>query len=57
MSKQLSIKLTKSEINHILTLIEVNERDGWYYGMAEQYRNRSEVIKQKLQNQLSTKNQ
>ena len=43
-----TVKLTKSEIGHILTLISVNDREGWYYGNKEQYRKRSERIKYKL---------
>ena len=40
--------LTKAEISHLLYLIEVNERDEWYYGNKEQYWKRSERIKEKL---------
>jgi hypothetical protein len=43
-----TVKLTKAEIGHILTLISVNDREGWYYGNKEQYRKRSERIKYKL---------
>lgn len=43
------LKLSKSEISHILSLIEVNEREGWYYAPKEQYWFRSNRIKKKLQ--------
>jgi len=41
--------LTKAEVNHILSLISTNEREGWYYGIAAQYWVRSDRIKAKLQ--------
>jgi hypothetical protein len=41
--------LTKAEVNHILSLISTNEREGWYYGIAAQYWVRSDRIKEKLQ--------
>ena len=42
------VKLSKSEINHLLTLIDVNEREGWYYSPKNQYWDRSKRIKKKL---------
>lgn len=41
--------LTKPEAEHLLTLIERNKEEGTYYSPKEQYWNRSERIKKKLQ--------
>jgi hypothetical protein len=49
MATQYWLKLTKTEAEHLLTLIERNEDKGWYYAPKEQYWNRSERIKKKLQ--------
>ncbi len=43
------LKLTHSEVDHILTLIENNAREGWYYGNRETYWRISDRIKAKLQ--------
>tara|TARA_R110001606_G_scaffold186472_1_gene334005 strand:- start:80 stop:232 length:153 start_codon:yes stop_codon:yes gene_type:complete len=48
MTKQIDVKLTDAEINHLLTLIQWNEAEGTYYGNKEQYNKRIEVIKNKL---------
>ncbi len=48
------IKLTKSQINHILTLIKVNEREDWYYGNKFQYFERSNKIKEKIKFKKNT---
>jgi hypothetical protein len=42
-------KLTKPEAEHILTLIQNNEREGSYYAPKDQYWARSNRIKAKLQ--------
>lgn len=44
------LKFTKAEIHHLQSLIEVNEREGWYYGNKDQYWKRSNRIKEKLSN-------
>lgn len=46
-----TIKLTTAEINHILTLISMNEKDRWVYGNTEQYWKRLNKIKDKLMKQ------
>lgn len=48
MHKQKEIKLTFTEAEHLLHLIEVNEHEGWYYGWDKQYWSRSNKIKNKL---------
>jgi hypothetical protein len=50
-----TITLTDSEIAHILTLINQNEEEGWYFGNKSQYWNRSEKIKDKLKQQCKAK--
>jgi hypothetical protein len=45
-----SISLTNSEIVHLLHLIEVNQRDGSYYGNFEQYNERTNRLINKLKN-------
>jgi hypothetical protein len=49
MAKQWWFKLTKPEAEHLLTLIQNNEREGSYYAPKEQYWARSNRIKAKLQ--------
>ena len=39
------IELTKVEIEHLLDLLELNEREGWYYGNKEHYLKRHISIK------------
>lgn len=46
--KTRTIKLTESEIKHIINLIIDNEREGIYYGPSKQYWARSARIKEKL---------
>jgi len=46
--KRSSLRLTDSERNHLLTLIEVNEQDGWYLAPREQYEARAKRIRQKI---------
>jgi hypothetical protein len=43
-----SLAFTKAEIRHLLYLIEVNERDGWYHSPREEYWKRSDRIKKHL---------
>lgn len=42
------LKITKTEAEHLLTLIDRNEDEGWYFAPREQYWNRSKRIKAKL---------
>lgn len=42
------IKFTKSEINHLLGLIDWNEEEGTYFAPKQQYWQRHERIKIKL---------
>jgi hypothetical protein len=42
------VKLTQTEINHILNLIESNKEEGFYYGNKDQYWKRSSNIENKL---------
>jgi hypothetical protein len=48
MSKQFPVKLDYSDISHILTLIQVNEDEGFYYGRKDYYWKRSDNLKSKL---------
>ncbi len=50
MTKNVKIELSLAEAEHLLHLIEVNEREGWYYGWDKQYWSRSNKIKTKLKN-------
>jgi len=43
-----SMQLTKSEINHVLSLIESNHRSGEYTAPKEQYWKRSNRIRAKI---------
>ena len=49
------INLTIAESKHILSLISVNTRDGWYHSPREQYWKRSDRIKEKIQSSLLEK--
>ena len=42
------LKFTKSEIEHINSLIMMNEQEGSYYGPKNQYWSRSTRIRKKL---------
>lgn len=44
----MKVDLTPEEFFHILYLLEVNEREGWYCGNYEQYWKGHERIKAKL---------
>ena len=52
MTKQMTVKLTKSEINHLLHLVEKNEEDGSYTEPKDQYWKRSQRIKSKLEEEF-----
>ena len=45
---KIKIELTQGEVNHLMGLIEDNEREGCYWGNKEQHWNRSERLKNKL---------
>jgi len=45
--------LTKAKIHHLLSLLEVNEREEWYCGNKEQHWNRHRELKAELQLLLS----
>jgi len=53
--KTIEIILQKTEAEHLLHLIEGNEREGCYYGNAQQYWTRSDRIKIKLEEALRGK--
>ena len=42
------IELTKQEIEHLDSLINMNEQEGSYYGVKNQYWTRSARIRKKL---------
>ena len=48
MAKKKQVNLKHSEINHILALLEINEREGFYLGNKAFYLNRHDSIKSKL---------
>jgi hypothetical protein len=48
MSKETTIKIRLAEAEHLLHLIEINEREHMYYGSYKQYRKRSDDLKNKL---------
>ncbi len=50
----MKLKLTKGKINHLLGLLDVNEREGWYYGNKEQYLKRHNELKAELKFLLSS---
>ncbi len=41
-------KMTTVEINHIVSIMDENERQGWYFAPEEQYWKRHARIKEKL---------
>ncbi|WP_299526017.1 hypothetical protein [uncultured Lutibacter sp.] len=41
-------QFTKAEVNHLLGLLEINEREGFYFGNKQHYFNRHDKIKNKL---------
>jgi hypothetical protein len=46
------VKLTEAEVNHILTLIDNNEQEGFYYGNKKHWEKRSEKIKELLNDSI-----
>lgn len=48
--KNKSVKLTSSEVNHIVELMYLNKNKGEYYGNREQYWKRHQRILDKLDN-------
>jgi len=50
----MELKLTKGKINHLLGVLEVNEREGFYWGNKEQYWKRHHEMKAELELLLST---
>lgn len=49
--KNKSVKLTSSELNHIIELMCLNKNRGEYYGNRDQYWKRHQRILNKLDNQ------
>lgn len=49
------LRLKDSEVGHILSLLEQNERDGWYYGNEKHYWKRHESIKKQLTESIEMK--
>jgi len=46
--KTQTISLTKSEVRHLLGLLDENQAEGCYYGNKKQYYKRTEVLIEKL---------
>jgi hypothetical protein len=44
----MELKLNKAKVNHLLGLLEVNEREEWYYGNKEHYLKRHNELKTEL---------
>lgn len=44
----MELKLNKAKVNHLLGLLEINEREGWYYGNKEHYLKRHNELKTEL---------
>lgn len=44
----MELKLNKAKVNHLLSLLEINEREGWYYGNKEHYLKRHSELKTEL---------
>ncbi len=44
------IKLTKSELNHIIELMYLNKKQGEFYGNRQQYWKRHQRILNKIEN-------
>jgi len=42
------MKLSRAEINRILSLMSARDTEGWYYGPKDQYEKRHERIRKKL---------
>ncbi len=57
--KEVTVKLSKAEINHLLVHLKANGQNtgtdyDWYYGNPVQFKKRHEQLKQKLENAIST---
>ena len=48
MSKRTLIALTRTETDHIDYLLDMNHRDGIYWGNYDQYQKRAQTIKKKI---------
>lgn len=48
MAKTVELKLTESELNYILNLVEDNIREGNYWGNQEQFKNRQSRVLEKI---------
>ena len=46
--KALTVKLRASEVKHLLALLELNERDGSYYGPRQEWKIRAGRITARL---------
>ena len=44
----MELKLNKAKVNHLLGLLEINEREGWYYGNKEHYLKRHNELNTEL---------
>ncbi len=44
----MKLTLTHVEVDHMIALMDNNEREGWYFAPKEQYWKRHERIKDKL---------
>ncbi len=51
MSDQPPLTLNRAELDHLLTLLRDNCREGSYYGNRQQYRRRGDRLFDKLQRQ------
>jgi hypothetical protein len=49
------LRLTATECSHVLTLLDVNEREGWYFAPREQYEARAKRIRKKILAQHTAK--
>ena len=48
MSKNILISFTRTELDHLYYLLEMNHRDGVYWGNYDQYQRRAEKIRNKI---------
>jgi len=44
----MELKINKAKANHLLGLLELNEREGWYYGNKKHYLKRHKELTQSL---------
>ena len=47
--KEFRVSLRRAEVDHLLTLLRDNQRDGSYYGNREQHHRRSDGLIEKLE--------